>query len=306
MGKQISIPVDLFPDGECREFPGRTALWRYDNAQSSIKTRVTIKKNLFSFLLEGEKIVHRPGDPIHIVAGQFLLIAGSNCLMTEKLSTQGRYRSLLFFFDDGLLTDFFRKYPAGGPFFPGDTSSTATAGTESVVCFETDAFIGNFIRSLELLLEQALAAQDALQQLKLEELLLYLADRYPQKLHALRRLLPGDSSDEQLVAAVTGNLNHSITVEELAFLCNMSLSTFNRRFARLYGTTPNIWLLQKRMEQAAVLLNEREKPSEIYFKLGYENHSSFTQSFKQVYGMTPREYQQRKLNVYLQFLNGKP
>lgn len=284
MGKTISIPTDLFPDGECPEFPGRTALWRYDSTQSSIKTRVTIKKNLFSFLLEGEKVVHRPGDPIRVAAGQFLLIAGSNCLMTEKLSTQGRYRSLLFFFDDGLLTDFFLKYPMAGG---------SCVAAEPVVCFDTDAFIGNFIRSLELLVEQAPASQGALQQLKLEEVLLYLADRYPQRLHTLRRLLPGDSSDEQLMAAVTGNLNHAITVEELAFLCNMSLSTFNRRFGRLYGTTPNKWLLQKRMEQAAVLLNEREKPSEIYFKLGYENHSSFTQSFKQVYGVTPREYQQR-------------
>lgn len=284
MGKTISIPTDLFPDGECPEFPGRTALWRYDSTQSSIKTRVTIKKNLFSFLLEGEKVVHRPGDPIRVAAGQFLLIAGSNCLMTEKLSTQGRYRSLLFFFDDGLLTDFFLKYPMAGG---------SCVAAEPVVCFDTDAFIGNFIRSLELLAEQAPASQGALQQLKLEEVLLYLADRYPQRLHTLRRLLPGDSSDEQLMAAVTGNLNHAITVEELAFLCNMSLSTFNRRFGRLYGTTPNKWLLQKRMEQAAVLLNEREKPSEIYFKLGYENHSSFTQSFKQVYGVTPREYQQR-------------
>ncbi|WP_317165449.1 helix-turn-helix domain-containing protein [Chitinophaga tropicalis] len=51
-------------------------------------------------------------------------------------------------------------------------------------------------------------------------------------------------------------------------------------------------------EQAAtMLLSYREKPGEIYHKLGYENHSSFTQSFKQVYGITPSEYQQQKLNV---------
>lgn len=288
MGKSISIPLDLFPNGECPEFPGRTALWRYESVQASIKTRVTVKKNLFSFLLEGEKVVHRPGDPMRILPGQFLLIAGGNCLMTEKLSTQGRYRSLLFFFDDGLLADFFLKYPL---------FAATSGGEEPVVSFEGDAFVANFIRSLELLPEQKPPSQGALQQLKLEELLLYLADRYPQRLRALRRLLPGDSGDEQLKAAVTGNLNHAITVEELAFLCNMSLSTFNRRFARLYGTTPNRWLLQKRMEQAAVLLNGREKPSEIYFKLGYENHSSFTQSFKQVYGMTPREYQQQRGGV---------
>jgi len=79
-------------------------------------------------------------------------------------------------------------------------------------------------------------------------------------------------------------------------MCNMSLSTFKRRFARLYGTSPNKWLLQKRMEQAASLLHQQEKPSQIYHKVGYENHSSFTQSFKQVYGVTPREFQQ-KVNV---------
>src|SRR6185312_5393485 len=163
MGKPISIPTDLFPDGECPEFPGRTALWRYDSARPSIKTRVTIRKNLFSFLLEGEKVVHRPGDPIRVVAGQFLLIAGSNCLMTEKLSTQGRYRSLLFFFDDGLLTDFFLKYAVGAGSAAGGTSAAAatsiTGGGEPVVRFETDAFIGNFIRSLELLVEQAPPSQ---------------------------------------------------------------------------------------------------------------------------------------------------
>src|ERR1700759_1825904 len=112
MGKQISIPADLFPDGECPEFPGRTAILRYNNAQPSLKTRVTIRKNLFSFLLEGEKVVHRPGDPIRVQPGQFLLIAGGNCLMTEKVSTKGRYRSLLFFFDDDLLADLYLRYPA--------------------------------------------------------------------------------------------------------------------------------------------------------------------------------------------------
>ncbi|WP_431211689.1 helix-turn-helix domain-containing protein [Puia sp. P3] len=45
------------------------------------------------------------------------------------------------------------------------------------------------------------------------------------------------------------------------------------------------------MEQAVVLLRQQARPSEIYFQLGYENHSSFSQSFKQVYGVTPKEFQ---------------
>src|SRR5579872_5224798 len=97
------------------------------------------------------------------------------------------------------------------------------------------------------------------------------------------------TGDKELKAAIEGNLDHSITVEELAFVCNMSLSTFKRRFSRLYGTTPNKWMLQ-----AALLLQGQEKPSEVYHQVGYENHSSFTESFKQVYGVTPSEFQQRK------------
>jgi AraC-like DNA-binding protein len=46
------------------------------------------------------------------------------------------------------------------------------------------------------------------------------------------------------------------------------------------------------MERAALLLRGHEKPSDVYYKVGYENHSSFTQSFKQVYGVTPKEFQQ--------------
>jgi AraC-like DNA-binding protein len=72
----------------------------------------------------------------------------------------------------------------------------------------------------------------------------------------------------------------------------MSLSTFKRRFARLYGNSPNRWLLEKRMEMAAEMLRKSDcKASEIFSELGYENLSSFIQSFKQIYGVTPKQYQ---------------
>lgn len=60
----------------------------------------------------------------------------------------------------------------------------------------------------------------------------------------------------------------------------------------IYGTSPNKWLLEKRMQKAAQLLKQGEcKASEIYVELGYENLSSFVQSLKQVHGITPKQYQ---------------
>jgi AraC-like DNA-binding protein len=46
------------------------------------------------------------------------------------------------------------------------------------------------------------------------------------------------------------------------------------------------------MEKAAQLLKQNgHKASDIYYELGYQNLSSFIQSFKQVHGITPKQYQ---------------
>ncbi|MGY0040347.1 helix-turn-helix transcriptional regulator [Pedobacter sp. NJ-S-72] len=79
-------------------------------------------------------------------------------------------------------------------------------------------------------------------------------------------------------------------------LCNYSISTFKRKFRSIYATSPQKWFLQRKMQLAADLLKHPdERPGVVYQKIGYENHSSFTQYFKQYYGMTPRKY--RDLNV---------
>ena len=286
----FTIPEDLFPRDLCPIPIDKTAIRFHYSSLPAVKNRIIANKNLFSFLLEGEKILHRPGRPLRVRHGQFLMIAEGNSLMTEQLSAGGQYTSMLFFFDNSVLKDFFGKYPGLGE----NAGYSYGRGEEPVVHFEGDAFIQSYVHSLQLMLEATPFLQEELQLLKLEELMLYLAANYPKELYSFRPSEQPDADDQQLKATVEGNLDHTVTVEELAFLCNMSLSTFKRKFARIYSTSPNKWLLQKRMELAAdLLLYRHEKPSEVYHKVGYENHSSFTQSFKQVYGVTPREFQQR-------------
>src|SRR5258708_9599707 len=147
---------------------------------------------------------------------------------------------------------------------------------------------------MELRLETEKTMGGEMQLLKFEELMLYLAEKYPESLLSFQAERQVDLSDQKLKNTVENNLHTHISVEELAFLCNTSLSTFKRRFARLYGTSPNKWILQKRMELAATLLqHHQEKPSEVYYKVGYEHHSSFTHSFKQAFWLTPSEFQQQ-------------
>jgi len=288
----LTIPQDIFiKDRQPLPF-GKTGIHLYNNSSPSPRSRITLNNNLFSFLLEGEKIVHYSGKTIRIDPKQFLLLGSSNCLMSERLSTNGHYSSLLLFFDNTVLTDFLLKYSD----MIKRSGVKGNAVKEPVVCFEKDAFIQNYLNSLRLILESQKGMPPEMQLLKFEELMLYLSEKYPESLLSFQGGQPADLSDQQLKMTVEANLHNHISIEELAFLCNTSLSTFKRRFARLYGgISPNKWILQKRMELAAMLLqHHHEKPSEVYYKVGYENHSSFTHSFKQVFGLTPSEFQQQK------------
>ena len=132
-----------------------------------------------------------------------------------------------------------------------------------------------------------------LQRVKVEELLLYLCYHYPENMDQLKIRAKISITEIEIKKLVESNIGSNITLNELAFLCNLSLSTFKRRFISLYGMAPSKWFLQRRMELATALLRTgKETPSEIYYKVGYESHSSFTHSFKQVFGLTPNEYRE--------------
>ncbi|SDE02412.1 AraC-type DNA-binding protein [Mucilaginibacter pineti] len=280
-----------FPTVRCltssQNVPGGVSIISYNSEAVSINAKVNLTQNLFSFLLEGQKSVHYAGRRVVISPNQFLLMSSGNCLMSEKIAApSGRYKSLLFFFDDKLLTDFFTRHPQA-------VQALAKKGEEEpFLVFEKDAFLVNFIESLGYMLSSGHPLSAELQQVKLEELLVYLSQYYPEQIRRLRNSSYQVDDGLLIRSAVTANIDNAVTVEELAFLCHMSISTFKRRFAKLYGTSPNKWLLEKRMQKAAHLLKQGEyKASEIYFQLGYENLSSFIHSFKRVHGITPKQFQ---------------
>ncbi|GAB4052229.1 helix-turn-helix domain-containing protein [Spirosoma litoris] len=284
--KAYSLQTDRLSAGSKTDTEPITIV-RYNSEIASVKNRITLQQNLFSFLLEGEKTVYYAGKTIKIKPDQFLLLSAGNCLMSEKIAAPaGSYRSILIFFDNKALADFFTRHPG-----LHQTKANEFA-EEPFLLFEKDAFLHNFIESLGYMLTTSQSVSANMRLVKLEELLLYLGENHPGQLQKLRAMSQEADEEVRIRQAVTANMEHPVSVEELAFLCHTSLSTFKRRFAKLYGTSPTKWLLEKRMQKAALLLKQGDhKVSEIYYEIGYENLSSFIQSFKQIYGVTPKQYQ---------------
>ena len=86
------------------------------------------------------------------------------------------------------------------------------------------------------------------------------------------------------------NFMFNMSLEKFSYLTGRSLTTFKRDFKKAFDTTPQKWLTQKRLELARFKLTEqKKKPIDIYFEVGFENLSHFSFAFKKEFGINPRE-----------------
>ncbi|MEO8404452.1 MAG: AraC family transcriptional regulator [Chitinophagaceae bacterium] len=287
------IPDDIFPGTDA--LADGIIIHDYTAEVGSFKGKSILNSNAISLVIEGEKTMHFAKKVVSINNDEFHFLSASNCLATINLSPRRNFRSILIFFTDKLLLDFHLKHAS----LIDALRKKYIPSPESYVSFKKDPFVYNFIDSLQLLLKKNTRISKEMSVLKFEELILYLVTAYPQSTLSFEMSGKKDMEDMELRKVVESNTSYNISIEELAFLCNMSLSTFKRRFSKIYDCLPGKWLVQQKMDMAARLLeHEGEKPGNIYHLVGYENHSSFSAAFKQAYGVTPTEFQQQKLNVY--------
>jgi AraC family transcriptional regulator len=92
------------------------------------------------------------------------------------------------------------------------------------------------------------------------------------------------------------NLEHDLTLAEIAEIAELSPFHFARSFKQTTGSTPIQFLTRRRIDLAKRLLIESELPIvEIGLRAGFKNQSHFTTLFRKVTAMTPKTYR----NEYL-------
>ena len=92
------------------------------------------------------------------------------------------------------------------------------------------------------------------------------------------------------------HLAEHFTQAELSQRFEIPLTPMKLCFKAIYGNTIGGWLLQYRMNQAAVMLQQQRKLSitEIAGKVGYDSPSKFSIAFRRVMGLSPTEYRSRR------------
>ena len=201
--------------------------------------------------------------------------------MTELVGTSS-YRCLLFFFSQKNISDFLLKH---SPQF-NQNKPTITA---PYFLIEKDNFIVHYINSLKHSFGLHETISQKILELKFEEIMLYLADKYGQSFFVYLHSLLINERELSFKMVIEKNLYTSLNIDEVAFLCNMSLSTFKRKFLQLYQESPGKWFQLKRLNKAKkLLLNNEATPSEIYMDFGYDSLSNFSTAFKNQFGYSPK------------------
>lgn len=272
----------ILPDELGLENSQLVEIFNYSTSQEISKQQIILNQNIFSFLLEGTKEVFFDNSAIAINDSKFLVMKSGNCLMTEKRSGNSNYRSVVLFFKNEIVSKFIQK---------NELHKIESKVCKSVYAFEYDEFIKRFVYSLLDISKLSKDLQKKILEVKFEEIMFYLIEKYGTDfLYSLA--INSDNATQKFTTIIESSHLNKLTLKELAFLCNMSVSTFKREFEKHYSESPIKWFQNKRLEFAQYLLQQEQKnPSEVYFEVGYENLSSFTQAYKLKYGVTPKHHQ---------------
>lgn len=99
----------------------------------------------------------------------------------------------------------------------------------------------------------------------------------------------------EAVAYIENNYQKNMTIEEVAGALRLNRSYFGKIFRQATGKSPQRFLMNYRMVKAAEQLTQTDRQiNEIGASVGYENQMHFSRAFKTIYGVSPREWRNRR------------
>jgi AraC-like DNA-binding protein len=87
------------------------------------------------------------------------------------------------------------------------------------------------------------------------------------------------------------HLTENVSIDHLAKLSCMSLSTFERRFKEHFSLTPKQYILHMKVHEACRRLPSAKSIARVALETGFGGQSYFTKQFRSVVGITPKQYQ---------------
>ncbi len=237
-------------------------------------------EHFLGFQLSGEThAFFADGDTV-IKENSVLLVKKNQLIRTIKYpSKSGKYQFLSITLDHETL----RQYAIENKIVIEKKQET-----KHQLFFEADDFLSTYFLSLRPYINKTKKATPKLANLKIREAIELILQSNPDLKYVLFDFSEPYKID--LEEFMNQNYMFNVSVEAFAKLTGRSVSSFKRDFAKTFNNTPKKWLLERRLDEAMYRIKQKkEKPSDFYLDLGFENLSHFYTSFKQKFGLTTTE-----------------
>lgn len=192
---------------------------------------------------------------------------------------------------EGLIIHFYPEvlkqiYGDETPYFLKEETQESKVSVEKV---EIDQMIENYVQSIMFYFRNPALVKDELIRMKIKELILLLINT--DKSDGVRSIMqslfaPHEYSFKQIIHSHI--FDETLSVEDLAFLTNLSLASFKRRFKEIFNDSPAHYIRIKRLEKGASLLKNKDlNITEIAYDCGFSEIGRFGKAFKAHFGMPP-------------------
>jgi AraC family transcriptional regulator, exoenzyme S synthesis regulatory protein ExsA len=245
----------------------------------------------FLHIVEGQATTLSEIDQITLQARESMLMKCGNYISkVVPTGSNSNFRSFAVHFQREVLEKIYEKE------LPVFLRTQEKPSLRSFSRVGSRQLVDHFMQGIDLYFHNPSLVREELLVLKLKEIILLLHQGEEEA--SIREIMaslfsPQTYSIRQIVEA---HLYTDISVEELATLSNMSVSTFKREFSKGFADTPASYLKNRKLEKARELLSLSDKRvTDIALEVGFNEISHFSKAFTQKYGFSPSELRMNQM-----------
>ncbi len=210
-----------------------------------------------------------------ITDGEMLFMPRDSYLISDYIKNQKDMEVYLFFFDYALTAEFLRN------------NLIKYSHTENkIIKLNISNNILNYLDALKNATYED-TKNSHLLKIKIFEFLHLICESNEDFINVLKEQ---ESVKSNIETYMLEHYDKNLSVSDWASLNGCSLSTFNRKFKKMYSLSPKKWLIQHNMKLANEALQNGISVSACASEFGYSNTSNFIKAFKKIYKVTPKQF----------------